>query len=241
MAENNINSQAWRDSVSATKDCLPLQVLESLAAGSSDSAASQHLSGCPHCQAELAMLKSFESSVPSKNEGAAAAWIAAQLERKQNSSSAKAGVPRPFWRNFFRVPYLAGALALVLAAGLGISLYVSDREPRSPLNNPGTEIMRSGSVRLTSPSGDLARPAQEFHWEAYPGAKKYRVEVLEVDGNVLWSGQSDQTSIATPPELQAKMLPGKTLQWKVTALDDSGKPIASSSQERFLVRVPTGH
>jgi hypothetical protein len=31
------------------------------------------------------------------------------------------------------------------------------------------------------------------------------------------------------------MRPGKTLLWKVTALDASGKPIASSNAERFRV------
>jgi hypothetical protein len=239
MTENDINSQAWRDAVSARKDCLSLEVLQHLADGSSDAEASQHMAGCPHCQAQLAMLKSFESSLPSENEGSAVAWIAAQLERNQTcASSADAEVWKPHWRNVLRVPYLAGAAALALVVGLGISFYISGREHHSfPGNFQGTDTVRSGSVRLTVPSGDLDLAPDDFRWEAYPGAKNYLVEVLEVDGTVLWSRQSPQDFLAASPELKRKMLPGKTLLWKVTAIDGSGRAIATSSQERFQVKI----
>jgi hypothetical protein len=239
MAENDFNSQSWRDALSADKDCLSLDVLQKLAEGASDAKFSQHLAQCPHCQAELAMLKSFESARPSENEGAALAWIAAQLEQKQGRASSRA--PVPLWRNFLRVPYLAGAVALALVVGLGISLYISDREPRSlPVNVPGMETTRSGSVRLTGPSGDLDRAPEDFRWEAYPGAKNYRVEVLEVDGTVLWSKESPQNFAAASSVMKKKMLPGKSLLWRVTAIDDSGKALATSSQERFLVKIHNG-
>ena len=238
MTENDINSQAWRDAVSARKDCLSLEVLQHLADGSSDAEASQHLAGCPHCQAQLAMLKSFES-LPAENEGAAVAWIAAQLERKQAcASSAAAELRIPLWRNVLRIPYLAGAAALALVVGLGISFYISGREHHSFHGNfQGTDTMRSGSVRLTAPSGDLDLVPDDFRWEPYPGAKTYLVEVMEVDGTVLWSRQSPQDFLAASPELKRKMLPGKTLLWKVTAMDGSGGAIATSSQERFQVKI----
>ncbi len=237
MADQKINYQAWRDAVSQTKDCLTLDVLEKLAEGSADKSASQHLATCPHCQSELTMLKSFESSVPSENEGAAVAWIAAQLERKQSGAPARAEVRAPFWRNLFKVPYLAGALAAALVLGLGLSFYVSDREPHPISGNIGTGTVRSGSVRLIGPSGNLAQPPDAFRWEAYPGAKSYRVEVMEVDGTVLWSTQTAENFAAPTPELKQKMHPGKALQWKVIALDASGNAIASSSQEKFQVKI----
>jgi len=238
MAEQNINFEAWREAASQTKDCLPLEILEKLAEGAGDTKASQHLATCPHCQSELAMLKSFESAVPSESEGAAVAWIAAQLERNQRGAAAGSEARAPFWRNFFRVPYLAGALAAALVLGLGISFYVSDRGPHPISGNIGTGTFRSGSVKLDGPSGNLAQPPDAFRWEAYPGAKSYRVEVMEVDGTVLWSTQASENFTAATPELKSKMHPGKTLHWKVTALDASGKEIASSSQEKFQVKLP---
>jgi hypothetical protein len=236
MAEQNTNFQAWRDAVSQTNDCLSLEVLEKLSDGAADSNASRHLAACPHCQSELAMLKSFESSVPSQSEGAAVAWIAAQLERNQSAAAAAPSQLRvPFWRSFFKVPYLAGALAAALVLGLGISFYVSDREPHPIKGDIGIGTFRSGSVKLAGPSGNLSQPPQAFRWEAYPGAKSYRVEVLEVDGTVLWSRQTSETSVPVTPELKSEMHPGKALQWRVTALNASGKEVASSGQEKFQV------
>ena len=238
MAEQNINFEAWRDAASQTKDCLPLETLEKLVEGAADSNASRHLAGCPHCQSELAMLKSFESSVPSESEGAAVAWITAQLERNQHGASPRSAARVSFWRSFFRVPYLAGALAAALVLGLGISFYVSDRAPHPIKGDIGIGTFRSGSVKLAGPSGDLPQPPGAFHWQAYPGAASYRVDVMEVDGTVLWSAQTSENSVAAAPALRSKMHPGKALEWKVTALDASGREIASSSKERFQVKLP---
>src|SRR6478672_672483 len=87
MADNKNNLKMWQAAASATDECLPLEVLERMTeSNSADPKAAAHLAECVHCQTELSMLKSFEASVPSTEEGAAVAWIAAQLERKQNAS-----------------------------------------------------------------------------------------------------------------------------------------------------------
>src|SRR5258708_21931423 len=87
MADNKNNPKMWQAAASATEECLPLEVLERMTESSAaDAKAAAHLAECAHCQTELSMLKSFEASVPSAEEGAAVAWIAAQLERKQNAA-----------------------------------------------------------------------------------------------------------------------------------------------------------
>jgi len=48
----------------------------------------------------------------------------------------------------------------------------------------GTQNMRSGDLRLMSPSGNFDRVPEEFRWEALPQAKSYTVQLLEVDGTV---------------------------------------------------------
>jgi hypothetical protein len=238
MTANMSKLRAWREGVSAGENCLPLEALERLAEGdSSDLKNSQHVAGCPHCQAELAMLKSFNSSLPSAKDEKAVEWVVAQLQGAKNVPSSSPRVP--FWRALLRMPNLAMAAALTLAIGLGLSLYVSNRQERPVLHVTPTEIqnMRSGDIRLTDPSGELDRTPENFRWTALPQAKSYSVQLLEVDGTVLWSGQTEDNVLIASPELKSKIRPGKQLLWTVTALDASGKPIAQSSQGGFRVTL----
>jgi len=238
MTANTSRLKAWREGVSAGENCLPLEALERLAEGdSSDLYSSQHVAACAHCQAELAMLKSFESSLPSESDEKAVEWVVAHLRDAQNVPSSPP--PVPFWRNPLRLPNLAVAAALTLVIGLGLSLYVSNRQERPVLHVPPMEIqnMRSGDIRLTDPTGELTRIPGHFQWSALPRGKSYSVQLLEVDGTVLWSGQTADNSLIASPELKSKIRPGKQLLWTVTALDASGKPIAQSSQAGFRVTL----
>ena len=236
MDENTKKANSWRDGVSAGDHCLSLDALQDLMdGGSSDLKGARHLSGCAHCQAELAMLRSFERVLPAENAQAEVDWIAAQLQRAQGMTGVPVNVP--FWRGWLRVPRIAAAAALMLTIGLGLSLYISSREDRPLLHGNSSEnlTMRSGDIRLTAPSGELDREPETFSWEALPLAKSYSIQLLEVDGTVIWNGQSAENILITNPELKTKMRPGKTLLWKVTALDALGKPIASSNPNRFRV------
>jgi hypothetical protein len=168
MADNTKIQQMWHEAASATEDCLPLEKLEKMTESSSaDPKAAAHLAECPHCQTELSMLKSFEASVPSADEGAAVAWIAAQLERKQNAPAAKQAVARvPFWRTMFRVPYLAGAAALAAVLVLGISLYHGGDKEGPGNISPGIGHGNfRGGIHLVSPVGDVTQaPAPTTTW-----------------------------------------------------------------------------
>jgi hypothetical protein len=236
MDENTKKINSWRDGVSATDHCLSLDALRDLMdGGPSDLNGAQHLSGCAHCQAELAMLRSFERALPAENDQAAVDWIAARLQRAQGLTVAPVGIS--VWRGWLRVPRTAAAAALILIIGLGLSLYISNRQERPVLHGNLSENlkMRSDDIRLAGPSGELDRAPEIFRWEAWPLAKSYSIQLLEVDGSVLWSGQSAENILIAGPELKTKIRPGKALLWKVTALDARGKPIASSSQARFRV------
>jgi hypothetical protein len=228
----------WREAASATENCLPLEVLERMTESSSaDPKAAAHLAECPHCQTELSMLKSFEASVPSANEGAAVAWIAAQLERKQNAPVAKQAVVRvPFWRTMFRVPYMAGAAALSAVLVLGISLYHGNQEG-PPKIGPGIGHGNfRGGIHLVAPVGDLAQAPAEFRWDAVAGASSYLVELKDVAGVTLASAKSTQNVLPVTPEMKANMSSGKPLTWKVTALDASGNAVADSSGGNFKIK-----
>jgi len=239
MADNTKTAKIWQEAAAATKECLPLEVLERMMENpSTDAKAAMHLSGCAHCQTELAMLKSFEQSTPSASEGAAVAWIAAQLERQQNAPVAQQKIARvPFWRTMFRVPYLAGAAALAAVLIFGISLYHGNSDGPGKINpGLGGGQFRSGAIHLVRPIAEQNNTPQEFRWDAVPGASSYSVEIKDVAGVTLASAKSTQNVLPVTPELKANMISGKPLKWKVTALDAAGNEIANSSLEQFKVK-----
>jgi hypothetical protein len=239
MADNTQTAKIWQEAAAATKECLPLEVLEQMADNTSrDAKAAAHLAGCAHCQTELAMLKNFEQSTPSADEGAAVAWIAAQLERRQNAPVAQQKVARvPFWRTMFRVPYMAGAAALAAVLIVGISLYHGNSDGPGKINpSLGNGQFRSGSIHLVSPIADQPSAPAEFHWDAVQGASSYQVELKDVAGITLASAKSSQNVLPATPEMKANMISGKPLKWKVTAMDATGKEIANSGTEQFKVQ-----
>jgi hypothetical protein len=240
MADKTNTVKMWQEAVAATKECLPLEVLERMMENSSsaDAKAAAHLASCAHCQTELAMLKSFEQSTPSADEGAAVAWIAAQLERQQNAPVAQQKIARvPFWRTMFRVPYLAGAAALAAVLVLGISLYNGNSDRPGKINpGLGSGNFRSGSIHLVSPIAEQNGVPTEFRWDAIQGASSYSVELKDVAGVTLATAKSTQNVLPVTPEMRGNMLSGKPLKWKVTALDAAGNEIANSSTEQFKVK-----
>jgi hypothetical protein len=239
MADNTKTVKMWQEAASATEECLPLEVLERMADNTSrDAKAAAHLSGCAHCQTELAMLKNFEQSTPSADEGAAVAWIAAQLERRQSAPvTQQKAATIPFWRTMFRVPYLAGAAALAAVLVLGISLYHGNSDGPSKINpGLGSGQFRSGSIHLLSPIAEQNSAPAEFRWDAVPGAASYTVELKDVAGITLATASSTQNVLPVTPEIKAVMISGKPLKWQVTAMDSTGKEIANSGTEQFKVR-----
>ncbi len=177
MADNTNTAKMWQEAAAETKDCLPLEVLEQMMDNTSrDAKAAAHLAGCAHCQTELAMLKSFEQSTPTAEEGAAVAWIAAQLERQQNASVAQQKIAKvPFWRTMFRVPYLAGAAALAAVLIFGISLYHGNSDGPGRINpGLGNGQFRSGAIHLVSPITEQNIAPAEFRWDAVQGASSYQ-------------------------------------------------------------------
>jgi hypothetical protein len=239
MADNTKTAKIWQEAAAATKECLPLETLERMMDNTSgDPKAAAHLAGCAHCQTELAMLKNFEQSTPSADEGAAVAWIAAQLERRQNAPVAQQKVATvPFWRTLFRVPYLAGAAALAAVLIFGISLYRGNSDGPDKINpGLGSGQFRSGAVHLVSPIADQNSAPAEFRWDAVQGANSYTVELKDVAGITLATAKSIQNALPVTPEMRTNMISGKPLKWKVTALDAAGTEIANSSTEQFKIR-----
>jgi hypothetical protein len=236
LEDNNL--KIWRDAISDRPDCISLDELQQCLEGTGSGESVRHVAECPHCQASLAMLRRFESR-PEDQEASDVAWIVSRLRHGKNTPAAAAPPSR---RRLLSFPYLMGGLAAVLAIGLGISILVNRAgQPAAIVDPSGPETMRSAAVHLIIPSGTVSQAPANFQWEAFPGTAVYSVQLMEIDGSLLWSGSSSENSLPVPAVLNATLRPGKPLLWKVAALDSSGKTIATSNQERFMIKAPTGN
>jgi hypothetical protein len=181
------------------------------------------------------MWHEFDDPAP-REEGAAEAWIAAELRRR----SALRAKHRPaWWRRLMPLPAyrLSGALAAVLLLACVAALYTLRSRTGSPDLSGSGSVLRSQAVALVAPLGDLdARPA-ELRWQPVPGTVTYMVEVLEVDHHSLWKSNTSGTSLPVPAAVRALMVPGKTLLWQVNAVGSSGATLAASGLQKFKVKV----
>jgi hypothetical protein len=252
------NRSPINDALKAKPDCLTPEQLEKFA--EDGSLEDPHLAGCSRCQTELALLKSFESSEPLPDEGAAVAWISARLEgnlgqikgsRRSRESEASADAGSWFSRLFggrtsrWLVPV---AVALVVAvAGIVVMQNHRSDEPQLRADAGNAPIVyRSQEVRVVGPVGKLAEAPKSLQWKAFPGAARYKVSMMEVDDSPLWSDETSDLIVTIPGAVSAKMVPGKPVLWRVTALDRRGRVSASSQVQRFSVQLsppglPVGH
>ena len=130
-----VNRDILKSELAATPDCLSLDELSQLSAEQVE--AHSHVSGCARCQTEMALLRKFESDEPVPGEGAAVAWVSAQLERRLNDIKNPALASRrreidadqshSWFKRLFALPGfrltapIAGA-AVVAAVALGIGI-----------------------------------------------------------------------------------------------------------------------
>src|SRR5438552_3462741 len=107
------------------KDCLSIEQLDSIATGAE---VPVHVEGCARCQAELALLRTFDSAEPLPGEGASVAWISAELGRRlpQIKGDRKAAEPKPWSRWWVRFAFSAAALAVVT---VGVAIWMRPSEP----------------------------------------------------------------------------------------------------------------
>jgi hypothetical protein len=100
----------------------------------------------------------------------------------------------------------------------------------------GTSVVyRTEALQIVRPSGELPEAPKDLEWKNFAEASKYRVTIMEVDRNPLWTAETADLRIEVPREVRAKMLPGKTVLWQVTALDSRGRVLATSQAERMVV------
>jgi hypothetical protein len=96
-----------------------------------------------------------------------------------------------------------------------------------------SEILRSSSIAILNPVGDLQEKPGEIRWEEAPNATRYQVRIMEVDRTELWTGETMGTRIEVPATVENLIVPFKTLLVQVGAFDATGAKIAESEPVRF--------
>ena len=237
--ENNDIRERVRAAWEVKQEGLAPRQLEALLADeAADERAAEHLHSCPHCQAELRLLRAFEDQTPLPEEGAAVSWIAAQLGDKAESAASRMRSHENLWSRLFgRMPKLAYAVAAVAALAVGLGVYDATKsvEPGLQVGQGSESTYRSTEVRALAPIGDVNRTPDGLKWESSSKASKYVVKIMEVDHTMLWSGESVDNFMTLPADVKRKIVDQKPMLWQVEALDASGKIIATSPPTRFRV------
>ncbi len=222
-----------RDSLGPTKDCPPLEKLEAALSGS-DKRIVEHVRSCRYCETELAMLRTFTLADVPAEESAAVREVALRLAAPRKPVL-RGSERLPWWRfggSLLR-PAVLGFAALLLLAGVGLQLRNSGRPQLR--TDVGSDVYRTNTLTVLAPSGDLQQPPDEVRWKPVPAAVRYRVRILEVDGNEMWSVESAGGGVTIPADVRARIVPAKTLLCSVTALDGDGRTVAESNNVRFRV------
>lgn len=200
-----------------------------------------HVSSCAYCKSELELLHSFESNELDPSEAAQVSKITQRL--RERSAEIFPVQERPgLWAGvleFFTMPKLVpvamsmAALLVVVAVGMQMR---NGTAPNLLISKDGPEVMRATQLAVVSPVGDQDSVPRGIEWNAVPGAAKYAVRLVEVDGNELWKGEADGTRIELPAAAQGLIVPAKTILCEVSARNASGVTLVTSEVVRFRLR-----
>ena len=221
----------WQQALQTGPACLALDRL-----GEPLSAEEQaHVVGCARCRTELEMFAAYEANEPIAGEGLSVAWIAQRAKRAVHDSAGPADAPavvapKVTW-GLPRWALAAASLAVVLG---GATLLWSPAPSVAPIV-PG-DIYRASRVEITSPTGDIPAAPTEVRITAVPGAARYDVRLIEVDGTELWRASTTAPTMPVPREVSALALPAKTLMWRIVATDTQQRVLAESGDVRFRVQ-----
>jgi hypothetical protein len=229
----------WQAALRPGENCLPVEQLEKLVLEDSAPALAEHVRSCAYCTTQLQLLREFSAGNLKESETEAVQLITARLRERSDEIFGRPGVPgeapETWWKTLWRTPWLRPA-ALALA-GLSIVVVLSLQMRISPPGirppSPEQEVLRSNTISILAPAGDVREVPNEIRWQAAPNAVRYQARLLQVDGAELWKGETATNAIGLPSAIRARVVPAKTLLCQVLAFDASGKQVGQSDTVRF--------
>jgi hypothetical protein len=144
-------------------------------------------------------------------------------------------VPRTPSRRVLAWPsrWVYGGLAA--AAAVLLVMWLPLRHTGSPAPSASPDQVRS-PVKATpvplEPTGRVTDAPRAFRWQPVAGAVRYRVELLDGQGNPLWSSAPlEGTAVEWPPTVPRS--PGR-YYWQVVALPDPAQPLAAPAASALV-------
>ena len=185
-----------------------------------------HIENCANCQTEIRLLESFLAASAAEHERDDTDSIARALQARFSSpipSTAKGFSWWPGWRIWVPVASMLVLLAVSMQWQQQGSKAEADAQP----------IFRDvPHIEVYIPRQGEQNAFSEFRWQSISAADSYRLKLTEVDGTVAYTSASQTNSLPLDAEAKDLLLPRKTLQFSVEALDRSGKIVARSSSIR---------
>jgi hypothetical protein len=229
-------SDPWKPALDRTPEC---PGLEALAETPRPPEIEQHVEHCSHCRTELALLREFETAEPGPEELASVQWIESELRKRQTPAVAA----RPsVWERLSgwfapgrqQVWVMAAATLMVLVAA---GLYFRPDGTARPAAAPDRTVWRSGKFAAIGPVGEVSTSPREFRWEPVADATNYRLQLMEVDRTVIWTGESSAPDVAIPDAVRAQFLPGRSFEWQAIARNAAGEQLAATDLQTFHIPV----
>lgn len=171
----------------------------------------EHLAACADCSARYA------------------AAIRARPLRAEEAADV-----RDFVAAGYRVPAgrrwvaLLAAAAAVLIVAIAIPLTMHRSEPAPEMR------FRGSGIQALSPDGPADSNDLRFVWSSGIAAARYRIEVSDAKGVILTT-DATRSPLALPAQFRGLLHPDEEYRWSVTALDDHGRPLLTSSRT-FTIR-----
>jgi len=229
-----------------TPECPSIEELVSLSespkSGGQATPIHRHIADCPRCQAELALLTSFQEAEATPEEQADVGWVVDRLPKVAEGQPARvAAEPEPtIWVrlrswlgqfNLFRPLPVMAAIAALVVLTIGIrELTNTAPELRAP-GQTGGLIMRGGQIGLLTPLTGIDSLPAVLEWEPVAGAVRYEVIVRYVDGAEAARFTANSSHTEWPGDVRALATPGRSLFIEVAAIDPAGNQLATSGRQ----------
>lgn len=122
-------------------------------------------------------------------------------------------------------------IALLLAAALLAAGVVTALLRLSP---PGAPVSRKVTIE---PAGAVRAPMGRFVWGRLEGAERFRIELADQGGSLIWTATTADTVLPPPRELEFDA--NRLYRWRVTTFFADGLSL-ESDEESFQVLLPPG-
>jgi hypothetical protein len=221
--------------------CPPVEQLEKLVIEGSAPAPAllEHVRSCTYCKTQVQLLRDFSAGTLQESEEEAVRLITARLRERSGDIFDRPRVPSEapatWWKTFWRTPWLRPAALALAGVSIVVVLSLQLRNGPPGIRPPraGEEVLRSNTISILAPAGDIREVPNEIRWQAAPNAMRYQARLLEVDGTELWKAETASNAIELPAAVRGRVVPARTLLFEVSAFDASGIQVAQSGPVRF--------